>query len=282
MHSLEDFECYDHLTFDAMANYGYSVTEVPWRSEADWNDYHYVIIRSPWDYQDHTTAFLSVLEDIDKSSATLLNPISTVEWNINKHYLRELSDKGVAIVPTIWGADISSSLLNDAFGSFNTPELIIKPAISANADDTYRILPGEIEAFLSDKKDLFLNRQFLLQPFIEAIVSEGEYSLFYFNGKLSHCILKTPKDNDFRVQEEHGGRLQLIAEPEESLLKAGQDTLNAIPDKLLYARLDFVRHEGGFAVMEAELIEPSLYFNLDPGSPARFARAFEDFVKDLK
>jgi hypothetical protein len=28
--------------------------------------------------------------------------------------------------------------------------------------------------------------------------------------------------------------------------------------------------------MEVELVEPALYFRMDPGSPARFARAFAE------
>ena len=43
-----------------------------------------------------------------------------------------------------------------------------------------------------------------MQPFIENIQTEGEYSLFFFNGEYSHAILKTPAAGDFRVQEEHG------------------------------------------------------------------------------
>ena len=53
----------------------------------------------------------------------------------------------------------------------------------------------------------------MAQPFVESIVSTGEYSLFYFAGEYSHSILKTPKADDFRVQEEHGGVIRAI-EPE--------------------------------------------------------------------
>ena len=123
--------------------------------------------------------------------------------------------------------------------------------------------------------------QFLLQPFMDAIIDEGEYSLFYFNGTLSNCILKTPKNNDFRVQEEHGGQLKLVNEPDTLLVECGNQCLDVIDEQLLYARLDFVRYQDSFALMEAELIEPSLYFNMDPESPERFARAFNNFVTSL-
>ena len=41
----------------------------------------------------------------------------------------------------------------------------------------------------------------------------------------------------------------------------------------LYARLDLVKFNGEYCLMEAELIEPSLYFNMDEKSPERFANA---------
>ena len=48
------------------------------------------------------------------------------------------------------------------------------------------------------------------------------------------------------------------------------------PDPLLYARVDAVRLlEGGWGIMELELIEPSLYFPFAPGSAARFAAALD-------
>lgn len=111
----------------------------------------------------------------------------------------------------------------------------------------------------------------MVQPFMSAIVTEGEFSLFFFGSEYSHAILKTPKTGDFRVQEEYGGQLQRI-EPEPLLLALSRQALAAIPAATLYARIDWVRAGEGFALMELELIEPSLYFNLDSQAAERFAR----------
>jgi hypothetical protein len=56
----------------------------------------------------------------------------------------------------------------------------------------------------------FADRPWLAQPFMPQVVAEGEYSLFYFGGRYSHAVLKTPRREDFRVQEEHGGVIQAI------------------------------------------------------------------------
>ena len=120
----------------------------------------------------------------------------------------------------------------------------------------------------------FVGREMLAQPFVDAIVDEGEFSLFYFDGSLSHTILKTPQTDDFRVQEEHGGIITAVT-PEEKLVQCGAQVMEALGETPLYARPDFVRTpEGGFALMELELIEPALYFRMDEGSPMRFASAF--------
>ena len=117
----------------------------------------------------------------------------------------------------------------------------------------------------------------MAQPFLSHVITEGEFSLSYFNGKLSHTILKTPKADDFRVQEEHGGVIRAV-EAESELREAGEIALRALDSVPLYARADFVRanHGRGFWLMELELIEPSLYLRMDAEAPERFARALHE------
>ena len=54
----------------------------------------------------------------------------------------------------------------------------------------------------------YQDRPFFVQPFIDNVQSEGEYSLFFFDGVYSHAILKTPEQGDFRSQEEHGAEVR--------------------------------------------------------------------------
>ena len=42
-------------------------------------------------------------------------------------------------------------------------------------------------------KASFKNKEFIIQPFINEIKTEGEYSMMFFGNILSHVILKTPK-----------------------------------------------------------------------------------------
>lgn len=285
MDSLDDFEVYDYLIDEPLKKLGWQTHTISWKAEnVNWNDYDAVIIRSPWDYQDHADAFLKVLSTIENSSAHLENSLSIVEWNIDKVYLKELETNGINIVPTLWKKAISLEAVNEYFHHFQTHQLVIKPRISANADNTFWLTQKNIQESLTEICTVFEGESFMVQPFMESVTKEGEFSLFYFNGTLSHTILKTPKNNDFRVQEEHGGRLTSV-EPEAELLLQAEKTLSAIANihnMPLYARLDYVRDGTSFALMEAELIEPSLYFNMDAGSPERFAQAFIDKINALQ
>ncbi|GAA0371646.1 ATP-grasp domain protein [Bowmanella denitrificans] len=274
MDSLEGYFVYDDLLYAPMAVKGWHVERVSWRAkDVDWARFDVVVIRSPWDYQQDAGAFLRCLEGIDASGAMLANSLALVRWNINKGYLRDIQQRGIAIVPSLWRDDFHLADCHSAFEHFACDELIIKPLVSANADDTYRLNRQRLQDQAALLAERFAGRAHMIQPFVPAILQEGEYSLFFFGTEYSHCIVKRPKAGDFRVQEEHGGYLQAV-EPEPALLELARQTLAALPEATLYARLDYVRLADGLAVMELELIEPSLYFNMDAASPQRFVDAF--------
>ena len=106
---------------------------------------------------------------------------------------------------------------------------------------------------------LYAGRLALLQPFIPSVIEYGETSLVFFDGEHSHSVLKTPKTGDFRVQEEHGSRIQSIP-PDPVLIQFSRRALESVPQRTLYGRVDLVTLPNGQpAVMELELIEPSLY-----------------------
>ena len=288
-----DFVIDDDLTLPAMAEAGWQVDSVSWRAEVDWNQWDAVLIRTPWDYQDDPDAFLAVLETIDASSARLENPLETVRWNLRKTYLRDLEARGVLIVPTWWGLDEPPTVESLRRHIEPGSGIVIKPIVSANADDTFPLTSSTTDDELAQIVRRFTRRSgpegsakvrpYMVQPFVRSVVEEGEISLFYFGGEFSHAILKTPRSGDFRVQEEHGGRitaLEVDAATRRRIDRRGAEVMAAIEPVPLYARVDLVRtEEDHFAVMEVELIEPSLYFRMDPDAPRSFARAVDRWLR---
>lgn len=280
MDKLEGFVIYDKMLDEPMAQCGWQVDHVSWhKKNVNWDEYDVAIIRSTWDYQDDVEAYMRVLQAISDSSALLLNPLSIVKWNINKNYLQELQAKGVETLPTLWIDHFDYSDIKGYFDQCASDQIVIKPTISANADNTYWLKLNDYGHNERLLKDTLKDKQLMVQPFVESILNTGEYSLFYFAGQYSHGIKKTPKPGDFRVQEEHGGLLNRI-EPDASMLALAKRALLTIPEPVFYARIDLVEHQSQYKVMEIELIEPSLYFNLDEESPMRFCKALNHWVDE--
>lgn len=265
----------DELAIGPLNDLGWQVDTISWRYQAvDWDRFDLVVMRTTWDYQKFPAEFIDALKKIDGSKARLENPLDIVEWNLDKRYLRDLDNRGVGIVPTIWDPVYSATDFQSWLETLQTDELILKPTVSATAQNTFRL-----RKFDPQLVTIFADRPFMVQPFLRSIVDEGEYSLFLFNGELSHAILKAPKPGDFRVQEEHGGIITRT-EADEGLRMAAQNALDAIGQHLLYARVDLVRYiDDEFVLMELELIEPALYLRMDESAPERFAIAIDALVK---
>ena len=136
----------------------------------------------------------------------MLNDLSIVRWNLDKSYMRDVAARGDDIVPSRWYDGFATADVAGFFTVHDVDQVVIKPTVGGNALDTFILtnpVPDDMLELLTDR---FTGRPFFVQPFIESIRDEGEYSLFFFNGEYSHAIVKTPKAGDFRVQEEHGAK----------------------------------------------------------------------------
>ena len=283
MESTDGWAIDSDLSFEPMQSLGWAIDEIPWRSASvDWNQYDAVYINTPWDYPDDPQLLLDLLESIEASSAILVNDIALVHWNLSKTYLRELETRGAAIVPSLWYEQFDREALPGFFDTHRCDRIIIKPVVSTNATNVFLFDDSVSERVIAELVYVFSDRSFVVQPFIDSVQSEGEYSMFFFSNEFSHAILKTPKGDDFRVQEEHGSSI-ISVEPESELLKTAAEVLSLVEPMPVYARCDFLRGpDGRFLLMELELIEPSLYLRMDSESPMRFARAFDAHVARMR
>lgn len=280
MADMGDFVTDFDLSVAPMNALGWEVETVDWRSKIDWNSFDAVYICTPWDYPEHAQLFLEVLESIDASRALLINDLALVHWTLEKTYLKDVEQLGSDIVPSTWYDSFECTnparLFAEEFEEFGTERIVVKPTIGANAQDTFVLTDPVGDAQVKVLQRAFAARAFLVQPFIENIQTEGEYSLFFFNGAYSHAIQKTPKAGDFRVQEEHGATIRSV-QPPDALLETAVALFARIEPQPTYGRGDWVRGaDGRYLLMELELIEPSLYLRTDRGAAARFARALNE------
>ena len=268
------------LAFEPLAALGWRAEWLPWKTpDVDWNSWDVVYLAATWDYPDEPERFLGVLEQIDRSEALLVNPLDAARWSLRKTYLGDLAEQGVATVPTEFFARFSDCPAESLYSRFDTDTLVFKPVIGANAQHAFLVPDAELDATLAVMAETFDARPFMVQPCMQAIYTDGEYSLMYIGGEFSHAIQKVPKTGDFRVQEEHGSTIS-AAKPSASMRTVSERAIAAAKGDLMYARCDLVRDaDGRYCIMELELVEPSLYLRMDAGAPARFAAALDTYYR---
>jgi hypothetical protein len=227
----------------------------PWNDAGDLSGFDLILPLLAWGYQQDPANWYAALDAWETQQLHFANPVALLRWNTDKGYLFDLEAAGLDVVPTRTSMALSTDDLVDARATFGADTLVIKPTISGGADGTYLLKPDDVIP-----EDV-LGVPMLIQPMMAAIATEGEYSLFAFDGQISHAILKRPSSGDFRVQEQFGGRDDKVAPPEDAVSLA-LATLAALPAMPLYARIDMVRDDHGtLRLMELEVIEPSLFLH---------------------
>ena len=247
--------------------------------EVDWAAFDAALLRSAWDYTERIGEFLGW---VGRTAAVtrLLNPPPVVRWNSDKHYLRDLAHAGVPIVASCFvEPDMDPQTQLDGFlARYDSPELVVKPAVGAGSRDARRHARDAHGQILGHMRPLLAaGRSLLVQPYLPSVDRSGETALVYIAGAFSHAFRKGPllplgagATDALFAAEEITARV-----PGADELAVGAQILAGIPFKdLLYARIDLIRgaqHEP--RVLELELTEPSLYFQHGAGSAAKLAEA---------
>ncbi|MDN3693354.1 hypothetical protein QWZ06_14185 [Chryseobacterium tructae] len=267
----EDSELINYLS-----EKGLNVEAAIWNDKnVDWRSYAVAVIKSPWDYHNHLNEFLTWLDHIDQLGVKVLNPVDIIRWNSDKHYLKEILEKGFQVIPAqyIEKGSVFSELF---FDNFKTDKLVVKPCVSAGAQNTITVNRNNFHERLIEINQLVKEQDYMVQPFVEEI-KNGEWSFLFFNGKYSHCALKKPKEGDFRVQHYHGGSISYPIPDPMHIEQAGV-FLKSLPLPTLYARVDGVIVNNSFHLMELELIEPFLFLNSDKNLLENYYQALKALI----
>ena len=262
----------DKLLQSELENKGLKVCKKDWADpEFDWTLTKYAIFRTTWDYFERFDEFFSWLEDT-KHKTTFINSTEIINWNIDKHYLQDLSKIGINIAPTRFIEKGDKITLSQLFDKTNWTEAVIKPAISGAARHTYRITPNNCKNYENIFQKLIAKEDMLFQEFMNNITSNGEISLIMIGGKYTHAVKKIAKKGDFRVQDDHGGKVEIYTATKEEITFA-EDCLEASPFKPIYARVDIVYdNKNKPSLSELELIEPELWFRNNKESAELLAK----------
>ena len=266
----------DRLAAAACGEQGIDCESAAWDDPTvDWSRFDAVVLRSTWNYHLQMPAFLIWLERI-ASQTTVLNPLDLVTWNSHKRYLLGLAARGEVIPDTVLIPQGRAFELEAWMREHACETAVVKPCVSADAHETLIVERDDAARMATRIAAMGTKMDLLAQRFVPEIRDTGELSLMFFNGKFSHAVIKRPRAKDFRVQE-HAGGTKSLANPPQAVIDLAAGVLRkATQDAPLYARIDGIVTSAGFLLMELELIEPSLFFEYDDPSAARFAQALAE------
>jgi hypothetical protein len=239
-----------------------------------WGQFSDVVISSTWDSVDRPDDYLAWARHVAETS-TLVNSFELVEWNLDKVHQLDLDSAGVPTVPTTWvGA-------GDVWSPPARTEFVVKPSISAGGRGTVRYAAGDRAAVDHVESLLREGQTVMVQPYLEAIDTEGELNIVLFDGTFSHAVRKRPA---LQIGQAAGER------PWERMTWAGAVTPSATEMDVAnaaiaatrgrfgtyptYGRVDLILDSAGApTVLELELIDPYLSLDLVPRAAAHMAQA---------
>ena len=264
------------LLLDALHDLGVRAQPVVWNEPpaGGWARYDLVVVRATWDYTLALPDFLRWTRAV--GPRRLLNPPDVVAWNADKRYLGELAQAGINTI-------VTEQLRPGARFVAPAGRFVVKPSVAGGArgaqlfDEERHPQAAALVARLHAGGD-----DVLVQPYLDAVDGdEGEIALVYIEGELSHAMRKgpllaldlPPVEVGFRAE-----KMSVVASPAADVVGLGDRTVAVASERfggpLLYARVDVLRDAAGTpAILELELIEPSLFLGDAPGSAQELARA---------
>ena len=263
----------NELLTTALAARGIDTAEPIWNDDkVDWSRFDLVVIRTTWDYTHHLADFLAWVHSL----TSVANPASVVAWNTDKHYLANLAERGVGVVPTTFV---------NSLAEFEVPEaerFVVKPTVGAGSMGAERFESTQITEAKRHAESLFSQgRDVMIQPYLERVDSVGETGIIVLDGVISHAIEKGPmlsvseldRTGLFRQESiQPRAASQLECDVALAALRAACE-ITGLSEPLLYARVDLLPSEEGPVVIELELTEPSLFLSFSPQSADLFAEA---------
>ena len=264
------------LLLAGLRSRGLRARRVAWSNPTfDWSTTRGAVFRSTWDYFERYPEFSAWMDRV-VSQTRLFNSPALLRWNLDKHYLGDLAERGVTVPATRFIERGETASLHELVASSGFGEVIIKPAISGAARHTYRLRREDCAAHEPVFRELIANEAMLLQPFLGNVLAQGELSLIVLGGRCTHAVRKIAKPGDFRVQDDHGGTVHAHT-PTAAEVAFAESAVAACPELPMYARVDAVRDDtGALTTMELELVEPELFFRFHPPSGDVLAEALAD------
>lgn len=263
----------------ALTELGLTATVLAWTDEhVDWDAFDATVIRSTWDYTLRRAEFLAWAERVPR----LHNPAAVLRGNSDKGYLARLVAAGVPTVPTEFFPPGEPVRLPAG------TEFVVKPAVGAGSIGAGRFATGAESAALEHAEMLqALGRTVMVQPYLAEVDTAGETALIFLDGRYSHAICKSamlvPEARHRLDAAELYLTETITARQPSAAEREVAERVHAVlaeeaGQPLLYARIDLLPGPDGPLLLEAELIEPSLFLAYSAGAAERMAAAIAERI----
>lgn len=277
---------------DALAERGMDPSIVFWDDpQVDWEAANVCVVRSVHDYAKRRSEFVSWAHSVPK----LLNPADVIDWATDKHYMRDLAELGMPVVPTTWlepEDELTKHQVHTRFPALG--DFVVKPAVSSGGREMgrYSANSGEsrMRAIMRAMSLLEDSRAVMVQRYLNQVDEFGEISLVYFNGILSHAVQKSAllqpaEETGLTVQDEvvesHAPSAQEWEWGEQARRAIHKYIYSRVDHDqlLLFCRVDIVEDgQGGCYIMEISPVDANLFLTETPGALERFAEAIASRV----
>jgi glutathione synthase/RimK-type ligase-like ATP-grasp enzyme len=265
----------DRVLAAALGRRGAAVRAAPWDDVSiTWSEATAVIVRSTWNYHHRRAEFLSWTELVAEGTQ-LYNTPATIRWNSHKGYLAALAARDVPVIDTVFAEAGSATDVAAVATQHHWHDLVIKPAVSASAHETFRFRATEHDAAQAHLDRLLASGDAMLQPHLDVLGQRGELALMFIAGRFTHAVRRRsalaaegsmPRSAPAEAAASAVGFAERVLQ-EAALLMAA----NEMP---LYARVDLAETPTkGHRLLELELIEPSLFFLHAPEAAESMADA---------
>jgi glutathione synthase/RimK-type ligase-like ATP-grasp enzyme len=215
--------------------------------------------------------FTSMLDRFEVTS--VINDTATIRHNLSKNYLWQLAERDVDVIPCFYLREINERIEKGE-------RFVVKPLrgergkgiFLANSKKDLRTIAGEEDFYFA-------------QEFMECI-QDGERSLVFLGHEYQHAVIKHPSATnkaEFRCNESLGGTVAIYepTEKELSFCKKVLQTYEELGYPAHFSRIDILNSSDRPVLLEAELLNPSIYANYSKEGKEfglRLANYFEQFI----
>ncbi len=232
------------------------------------------MVRACWDYYADPAGFRSWLQKLADQRLPVVNSTTAMLWNLDKRYMLELEAAGLPVVPSCAIDADDHDAIEALMVERGWQDVVRKPIHGQSGFYVQRLTLAERQQW----RVAGFSGPALIQPYQHDIETAGETLLVYFDGHFSHAFRRRLAPGEWRSNSQFGATRELVQMDAQTVAQGSELLATAMrcygtDEPPAYARVDGIVRGDQFVLMELELIEPALAFDLEPEAAVTFAES---------